>query len=95
LIWHKKFQLCLVYNYGKVEFIEYTSTYNSSNSTFNHRDLPELAYTAVVDGNTINLTPLGKFLMPPPMFEKQVILPAFANCLSMYGHQVLAYSHAS
>lgn len=84
-----------VYNDGRVEFIEYAFAYNSSNSTFNHRDQHDFAYTAVVDGSTINLTPLGKFLMPPPMSEKQVILPAFANCLSMYGHQVLAYSDAS
>jgi len=30
----------------------------------------DLAYTAVVDYDNINLTPLGKFVMPPPMFEK-------------------------
>lgn len=27
-------------------------------------------YTAVVDGTHLNLTPLGKMVMPPPMFEK-------------------------
>ena len=64
-------------------------------SNFNHSSEHESAYTAVVDGNNINLTPLGKFVMPPPLFEKQVCLPSFATCLSMYGQNVLCYSEVS
>lgn len=71
---------------GKVEFTEYIFIYNTSNHNFNRSEEKELAFTAVVDGNMIHLTPLGKFLMPPPMSEKQVKLPSFAQCLSMYGH---------
>lgn len=41
-------------------------------------------YTVVVDGPLLNLTPLGKQLMPPPMFEKQVTLLAQPVCVSMY-----------
>ena len=29
-----------------------------------------LAYVCVVDNFNLNLTPLGRFVMPPPMFEK-------------------------
>ena len=48
----------------------------------------ELGYSAVVDGFNLNLTPLGKQLMPPPMFEKQVIFPGHPVCVSMYGNYV-------
>ena len=52
----------------------------------------DLSYTAVVDYNNINLTPLGKFLMPPPMFEKQFKSDSARppSCLNMYGHWILS-----
>ena len=95
LVWLKKSQLFMVFANGRVEFLEFQAVYNSSNSTCNQINVKELAYTAVVDGPTIHLTPLGKFVMPPPMSEKQVLLPSFAQCLSMYGHRVCAYSELS
>ena len=49
----------------------------------------------MVDGPAINLTPLGKFVMPPPMFEKQVVgLPSVPSCLSLYGDLGVAYCEA-
>ena len=48
--------------------------YHTSVSNFNHAECDNLSYTAVADYTSINLTPLGKFMMPPPMFEKQIIL---------------------
>lgn len=42
-------------------------------------------YTAVVDGNNLNLTPLGKMIMPPPMFEKQATFECHPVCVCMYG----------
>jgi len=68
----------MAFSSGVVEFLEFQPAYNTSNTTCNHLSIKELAYTAVVDGPTIHLTPLGKFMMPPPMSEKQVILPFFA-----------------
>ena len=55
---------------GRVDFIEFSMAYHTSSSNFNHLAHPDLSYTAVVDYNNLNLTPLGKFVMPPPMFEK-------------------------
>jgi len=51
-----------------------------------------LSYTAVVDHQMINLTPLGKFMMPPPMFEKQVDLLTDepCRCIYMYGNTLVA-----
>ena len=46
---------------------------------------------AVVDGVSINLTPLGKFVMPPPMFEKQVTLPFVPKIVNLNGHSGVAY----
>jgi IKI3 family len=45
-------------------------TYHTSSGNFNHFEHPDLSYTAVIDYAHINLTPLGKFVMPPPMSEK-------------------------
>ena len=50
----------------------------------------QYGYQAVVDGLNLNLTPLGKQLMPPPMCEKFVTLKQHPVCLSMYGsHSVV------
>ena len=48
-------------------------------------------YVAVVDGAAINLTPLGKFVMPPPMYEKQVVLPFTPNSINLSGHSGVAF----
>jgi IKI3 family len=67
----------------------------TSSSNFNHADQPNLSYTSVIDGNCINLTPLGKFVMPPPMFEKQVQVEGTSHpvsCMYMHGHQVFGVS---
>jgi len=59
--------------------------------------MPDLSYTAVVDNHVTNLTPLGKLLMPPPMSEKQVALPASEppSCLTMHGHGLVALANGS
>lgn len=94
LIWLKKYQLCLVHENSYVAFVEYNFTCLSSMSVFNHAksQKEEFGYAAVVDGQTVHLTPLGKFLMPPPMSEKQIALPAFPTSLSLYGHHGVAYA---
>lgn len=71
-MFNKKQQLFLAQEDGRIDFIEFMLNYHTSSSNFNHKESPDLAYTAVVDNQFINLTPLGKFLMPPPMSEKQV-----------------------
>ena len=54
---------------GQVQVFEYNFLYHSSTNTCNlGTDLT--GYTTVVDGKNLNLTPLGKMLIPPPMFEK-------------------------
>ena len=60
----------MVYTAGKIEFIEFSFSYHSSMTNFNHANKEHSGYVAVIDGPAINLTPLGKFVMPPPMFEK-------------------------
>ena len=92
LFWVKKQQMCLIYQTGTLEFVEYNFTYHSSMTNFNHVDRLHDGYMAVVDGPAINLTPLGRFVMPPPMFEKQVTgLPSVPSCISLYGHQGVAF----
>ena len=74
LTWVKKYQLCLIHTTGKLAFTEYRFDYTTSRSNCNIQSNPKTSenngYVAVVDGPAINLTPLGKFVMPPPMFEK-------------------------
>ena len=38
----------------------------------------------------LNLTPLGKFVMPPPLFERQILLDAYPAHLDMHGHLLAA-----
>ena len=60
-------------------------------SSVNCNNREESGYVAVVDGPAVNLTPLGKFVMPPPMFEKQVVLPFVPKSVALYGHFGVAY----
>ena len=89
LSWAKKYQLCFLHQKGSVKFIEYKFDYMTSNTNYNMGD--DSGYVAVVDGPAINLTPLGKFVMPPPMFEKQVLLPFVPQSITLSGHQGAAY----
>lgn len=78
-----------------MDFIEFALNYHSSSSNFNHAESPDLSYVSVIDHNQINLTPLGKFVMPPPMSEKQVHLTTLdepVTCLVMYGNSTVALS---
>ena len=43
-----------------------------------------------MDNCNLNLTPLGRFVMPPPMFEKQIKLESFPLFVDMFGHQIAA-----
>jgi hypothetical protein len=58
---------------GSIHVIEYNFISHSSSASCNRGD-DQNGYQTVVDGMNLNLTPLGKMLMPPPMFEKQVSL---------------------
>jgi len=49
--------------------IEFSLVYHSCMASCN-LGTDESGYTTVVDGVNLNLTPLGKMVMPPPMFEK-------------------------
>ena len=81
---------------GRLDFIEFVFNYHTSSSNFNHKGAEDFSYTAVVDYNNINLTPLGKFVMPPPMYEKQVTLKEGPpSLLYMYGHTVYVVSGSS
>ena len=80
-MFNKKQQIMLAQNDGRIDFIEYQLSYCSSSSYHNYKDIIDLSYTAVVDNNFINLTPLGKLLIPPPMFEKQVGLSGPISCV--------------
>ena len=75
---------------GKFSFIEFDFKYKSSLKSFNHHGEKNLAYVCVVDNFNLNLTPLGRFVMPPPMFEKQISLGVFPLHLDMFGHQIAA-----
>ena len=70
--WLKKQQIVFVLKSGVVQFLEYGFAYNSSMSVYNGGD--DLAYTLVVNGAGLMLTPLGKMMMPPPMCEKEIKL---------------------
>jgi len=62
-------------------------------ATYNRAD-DEYGYQLVVDGLNLNLTPLGKQLMPPPMCEKSVTLTNHPVCVSMYGsHTAVTDTH--
>ena len=94
-MFNKKQQLFLAQRDGRFDFIEYHLTYCTSGQYHNHREIPDLSYTAVVDNHVLNLTPLGKLLMPPPMSEKQVPLASEEppTCLTMHGHTLVAVAN--
>jgi hypothetical protein len=69
-IFAKKHQLFLAFGNGDFTFTEFDFRYKTSIKSFNHKSFKNLAYVCVVDNNNLNLTPLGRFVMPPPMFEK-------------------------
>ena len=84
--------MCLVYKESKFEFIEYQFEYVTSSSHCNHLGMKHDGYVAVIDGKAINLTPLGKFLMPPPMFKSQIKgLNSVPTCIALFGNLGLAY----
>ena len=91
LTWIKKYQLCFVYADGSISFTEYKFEYCTSRTNHNFAGNKDHGYVAVVDGPAINLTPLGKFVMPPPMYEKQVALPQVPKSVSLYSHWGVAY----
>lgn len=94
LLWVKKYQLCTVSAKGVVEFTEYKFEYMTSATNCNSGEAEDHGYVAVVDGPAVNLTPMGKFVMPPPMFEKQISLPYVPKSLALYNHTGVAYVEA-
>ena len=57
--WSKKYQLVTVGSEGHLEITEFNPVYHSSGSNYNMGD-DTTAYTSVIDGKRIHLTPLGK-----------------------------------
>ena len=84
LVWVKKYQLLFLHESGRISFDEFKFEPMTSSTHCNHGE--SSGYVAVVDGPAINLTPLGKFLMPPPMFEKQITLPFVPKSIALAGH---------
>ena len=80
----------LVQRDAKVQFIEFNLCYHTSSGNFNHLGHNDLSYTAVVDNAHVNLTPLGKLLMPPPMSEKQILIGNTCQAVCIYGHTFVA-----
>jgi len=72
--------------------VEFNLIYTTSSGNFNHAGHEDLSYAAVVDNAHINLTPLGKFLMPPPMSEKQIPLKSPCQAVFMFGHTFIGLS---
>ena len=56
----------------------------------NHKGDKNLAYVCFIDNLNLNLTPLGRQLMPPPMCEKSIIAESFPIHVDMFGHQLVA-----
>ena len=48
--------------------------YTTSNKSFNHKKNKNLSYSCFVNNCTLNITPLSRFLIPPPMSEKKIVL---------------------
>jgi hypothetical protein len=68
--WGSKFaQIVVIGASGDIQVIEFNLVYHSCMASCN-LGTDESGYTTVVDGVNLNLTPLGKMVMPPPMFEK-------------------------
>jgi hypothetical protein len=67
---NKKQQLFYANGVGEFGFIDFNFIYTTSLKSFNHKHERNLAYVCVVDNQNLNLTPLGRFVMPPPLFEK-------------------------
>jgi hypothetical protein len=70
--------------------IDHHFNYVTSLKSHNKKGEKNLAYVCVVEDNHLNLTPLGKFVMPPPLFEKQVSLENFPVHVDMHGHLIAA-----
>ena len=66
----KKNQLFYLDGKGKFSFVEFNFNQATSLMSFNHQAEENLAYVCVVDNFNLNLTPLARQLMPPPMFLK-------------------------
>ena len=67
---NKQTQLFYADGNGKFHFIEFHFAYKTSLKSFNHKHEKNLAYVCFVDNNNLNLTPLGRYVKPPPLFEK-------------------------
>lgn len=89
-MFNKKQQLFYADGKGNFTFVDFSFSYTTSVQSFNHKEEKNLAYVCVVDNNNLNLTPLGRFVMPPPMFEKQIKLSSFPLKVDMYGHWLAA-----
>lgn len=83
---NKKNQLIYVDGKARFVFVEYNFNQTTSMMSFNHQSEKNLAYVCVVDNFNLNLTPFARFLMPPPMFEKQINLNVFPLHVDMFGH---------
>ena len=62
--------------------------YTTSNKSFNHKLNKNLSYSCFVNNSTLNITPLSRFLIPPPMSEKKIVLKQFPMLVDMFGHNI-------
>lgn len=85
---NKKQQLFYCDGKGVCCFTEFHFNYTTSLKSYNQKEKANLAYVCVVTDTVLNLTPLGKVVMPPPMSEKQVDLKSFPVHVDMFGHQI-------
>lgn len=86
----KKQQLFYALGNGEICHTDLHFNCVTSLKSFNHKHEKNLAYVCVVDDKYLNLTPLGRVLMPPPLFEKQVKCETFPVHVDMYGHSIAA-----
>jgi hypothetical protein len=94
--WAKKQQLVITYNDGQMCFSEFSLVYTTTLNNFNHKGTSKNgAYVAFVNGVNVNLTKLSDQIIPPPLFNKQIKLPAFPTCLSLYNNTGCAFSQST
>ena len=64
------------------DFVQEYHTSENLDGTFHQNQ----SYTAVVDNNSLQLTPLGRLLIPPPMCEHKIELEDFPRCFAFHKH---------
>jgi hypothetical protein len=85
---NKNEQLFYIDGKGNYTFIDFYFDYTTSMKSFNHKNQKNLSYSCFTTNCTLNITPLSRFLIPPPMSEKKIILKQFPMLIDMFGHLI-------